>query len=410
MHATMPRKQEQGVTLTPWEYFYYEVQDAITGIWLDEPWQISKIRLGLIDSGAGSGEQTLSILQGLETYLIGLGPDVLYRFIKAAVTHQDIPLDKLKTVANAIFFDYDDLFEKYDELGLTGFSDLIKRYRIVLDDPQTDRTGYYYSSIAVLQYIIRLHRWVHALFPWNFGVSMPQRTDAEIVDIYNLIQEHPTPPLPSSELNVQGATNRFVEHPIASRNVSESAAQENKGPTPPWMKFLADTEAAVASIWLARPWEIEKIRWGLINSGAGSGRQYFSDLVHLEIYLTLSGPVVLYRLTRLLSKSGSMDLPTVKTLLKVILHDSFDAFEFLKDLGLKSVEDIATQYWSVIDDTQTGKDEFIKVSLIFLQYINRMHSWVHSIYPWNFGASLPKNSDADIVKAFNLIKAHPTPG
>ena len=46
-------------------------------------------------------------------------------------------------------------------------------------------------------------------------------------------------------------------------------------------------------LWLDEPDEIRKIRWGVIDSGAGTGRQSFSLLVHLEAYLMLVGADVI---------------------------------------------------------------------------------------------------------------------
>ncbi|XBS69335.1 hypothetical protein ABK905_23325 [Acerihabitans sp. KWT182] len=50
-------------------------------------------------------------------------------------------------------------------------------------------------------------------------------------------------------------------------------------------KTLIDKE--IDRVWLEEPEEIQKIRWGIIDSGAGSGEQSFSVLVHLEAYLML---------------------------------------------------------------------------------------------------------------------------
>src|SRR5262245_36565012 len=62
-----------------------------------------------------------------------------------------------------------------------------------------------------------------------------------------------------------------------------------------WREVKAEIERQIDRIWISEPDEIRKIRWGVIDSGAGSGGQSFSVLVHLEAYLMLVDADVMYR-------------------------------------------------------------------------------------------------------------------
>jgi Cucumopine synthase C-terminal helical bundle domain len=62
-----------------------------------------------------------------------------------------------------------------------------------------------------------------------------------------------------------------------------------------WREAKAEIDRQVERVWLSEPEEIQKIRWGIIDSGAGTGQQSFTVLVHLEAYLMLVGADVMYR-------------------------------------------------------------------------------------------------------------------
>ena len=49
-----------------------------------------------------------------------------------------------------------------------------------------------------------------------------------------------------------------------------------------WREAKAIIEKEIDRVWFDEPVEIQKVRWGVIDSGAGSGEQSFSVLVHLE--------------------------------------------------------------------------------------------------------------------------------
>jgi hypothetical protein len=101
-----------------------------------------------------------------------------------------------------------------------------------------------------------------------------------------------------------------------------------------WREVKQAIEAQIDRIWLDEPPEIQKIRFGIIDSGAGSGGQSFSVLVHLEAYLMLTGADVLYRFLKV-SQYPEVELETVVKMTREFVCGTFNAFEFLEDLGLR---------------------------------------------------------------------------
>jgi hypothetical protein len=284
-------------------------------------------------------------------------------------------------------------------------------YFKVMEDVSTDRTGFEAINVSMVQYIVRMHRWVHGIFPWNLGVACAQHTDVEIKDIYDLIQIHPTPKrLTSLASYGPVALDYPLPHLQESSNkpsTSSDALSKQPAMNHPWQEFVHKAGTAVEKMWLDEPWEIEKIRWGLINSGAGSGKQYFSDLVHQDIYLELISPMVFYGLLEVFIDYPST-YKSVKMMTRIILRDSFNAFKFLGDLGLAEVYALSEEYFIAIDDIATGPDEFFFMTQMFSIYINRLKDWVYSIFPWNLGAALPQCTDSDITSIYNITKEHPT--
>lgn len=150
----------------------------------------------------------------------------------------------------------------------------------------------------------------------------------------------------------------------------------------------AELEAVTDQIWLDEPDEVLLIRSGVNLGGGGSSDQYFSVLVHLEAFMMLLGPHVLYRLI-LLAEDEQISLYSLKQTTITLFKRPFDHFEFLGDLGLKSTHEFGTRYLEVLEEVQT-REEFTEISGAFLTYFNRMFRWIHGIFPWNLGGAYPQ--------------------
>ena len=161
-----------------------------------------------------------------------------------------------------------------------------------------------------------------------------------------------------------------------------------------WRVVKAQIEKRNDEVWSEEPEEIRKLRLGVIDNGAGSGEQSFSLLVHLKVHLLGDGTDVLYRMLQL--TQTAMTLDDIKYLTRLFLVTTFNYFEFLGDLGLPSLQHIGSEYSKVLD-TVTNKAEYIELTSPLLFYVNRMHRWIHLIFPWHLGAHFPHRSPADIV-------------
>jgi len=168
-----------------------------------------------------------------------------------------------------------------------------------------------------------------------------------------------------------------------------------------WREVRDEIEKQIDRVWLDEPVEIQKIRWGVIDSGAGSGGQSFSVLVHLEAYLMLVGADVMYRLLKV-SRYPNTDLKHLVRTTKEFLCGTFNVFEFLTDLGLTNMHETGQAYAAALDEVTT-LDEYVELTGTMMTYVIRMHRWVHFIFPWNLGVAFPHRRPEEVVAFAALL-------
>jgi hypothetical protein len=162
-----------------------------------------------------------------------------------------------------------------------------------------------------------------------------------------------------------------------------------------WREAKTLIEKEIDRVWLQEPIEVQKIRWGVIDSGAGSGKQSFSVLVHLEAYLMLVGADVMYRFLKI-SQYPDLELGTLNRITREFLTATFNAFEFLTDLGLTNMHKTGQIYSDALDDLKT-KEDYVELTGAMMTYVIRMHRWIHHIFPWNLGVAFPHRKLAEVA-------------
>jgi hypothetical protein len=171
-----------------------------------------------------------------------------------------------------------------------------------------------------------------------------------------------------------------------------------------WQDLQGRIEAEIDRIWLEEPLEIQKIRLGVIDSGAGSGGQSFSILVHLEAFLMLFGANVLFRLIRM-ANDQDFTLDQMRQTTRLFLHRPFNVFEFLGDMALHDLHRIGNDYIAALDGLETMAD-YMALTGTMMTYVIRLHRWIHYIFPWNLGVAFPHRSVAELA-AFTALASGP---
>jgi len=170
-----------------------------------------------------------------------------------------------------------------------------------------------------------------------------------------------------------------------------------------WREAKALIEKEIDRVWLQEPEEIQKIRWGIIDSGAGTGEQSFTVLVHLEAYLMLVGADVMYRFLKI-SQYDDMPLSTLNRMSREFLTGTFNVFEFMTDLGITNMHQLGQMYSDALD-TLTSKEEYVQLTGAMMTYVVRMHRWIHYIFPWNLGVAFPHRKPAEVLSLGKVLSS-----
>jgi Cucumopine synthase C-terminal helical bundle domain len=170
-----------------------------------------------------------------------------------------------------------------------------------------------------------------------------------------------------------------------------------------WTEAKARIEREIDRVWLKEPIEIQKVRWGVIESGAGTGQQSFTVLVHLEAYLMLVGADVMYRFLRV-SHYPEVDVTTIVKMTREFLTGTFNVFEFMTDLGLTNMHEIGQMYSDALD-TVKSKEDYVALTGAMMTYVVRMHRWIHFIFPWNLGVAFPHRLPEEVKGFADAISA-----
>ena len=168
-----------------------------------------------------------------------------------------------------------------------------------------------------------------------------------------------------------------------------------------WRVVKAHIEKEIDEMWFEEPDEVRKIRLGVIESGAGSGGQSFSVLVHLKAFLMLDGSNIVYRMLQLAHRT-TLTTDDIKEITHVFLTKTFNHFEFYNDLGLPSLLRVGSEYCKALD-TVTNKAEYVELTGALLVYVTHMHRWIHFIFPWHLGGGFPHRAPAEIAGFSRLL-------
>jgi hypothetical protein len=168
-----------------------------------------------------------------------------------------------------------------------------------------------------------------------------------------------------------------------------------------WRDVKAEIERQIDRVWINQPLEIQKLHWGIVDSGAGSGGQSFTVLVHLEAYLMLTGADIMFRFLKV-SQYTDVDLQTLVKMTREFVCGTFNTFEFLEDLGLTGMHALGQTYADSMDTLKT-KEEYVELTGAMMTYVIRMHRWIHFIFPWNLGVAFPHRKEDEVIAFASLI-------
>ena len=143
-------------------------------------------------------------------------------------------------------------------------------------------------------------------------------------------------------------------------------------------------------IWLQEPADVTRLSAGVVDSGAGTKRQYFTTLLFAQSEvrgITYNASVELLQL----ADDLAFDLDALKKIAKVLFTARAG---FLNYVGMHELGGLFQDYLRTIDLIE-DRETFVRLSSALRTYGVRVHLWTEQCFPWDLGAHMVQVSDAD---------------
>ena len=156
-----------------WRIVKALIEKEIDLAWLEEPDEFRKVRLGMIEGGAGTGNQSFSVLVHLETFLMMDGAHILFRILQLT-RDASMTLSQIKNMTRVFLSTTFDHFAFLADLGLPTLRRVGDAYFRALDTIKS-KDEYVELTGSLLVFVVRMRCWLHLIFPWHLGKHFPHR-------------------------------------------------------------------------------------------------------------------------------------------------------------------------------------------------------------------------------------------
>lgn len=142
-------------------------------------------------------------------------------------------------------------------------------------------------------------------------------------------------------------------------------------------EVISELDAERERIWLECPQEVTDMGQGRIPRRTGTHGQYLSTLIFAEGEARTLSDEILWGIIEL-SETESLDLHTLKLLIRQIVGYKADFFDFV---GMPRAGSLVARY---VEATQaaTTHEEFLALTQAAISYVNKLHMWVDAVFPW----------------------------
>jgi hypothetical protein len=159
------------------------IKNEVDKMWVDEPVETKKLRLGLLESRAGSYHQCFSTLVFADGETRALGYIVLSGSMKA-VQNPKFSLEQIRELIRIL------LPISIEYLGYSGFPKIREFGRDFLSilDEIDSREEFEEILANFTLYANLFHGWIHLYFPWFLGEFFPLRNKDNLEDMLRLLR------------------------------------------------------------------------------------------------------------------------------------------------------------------------------------------------------------------------------
>lgn len=148
---------------------------------------------------------------------------------------------------------------------------------------------------------------------------------------------------------------------------------------------IAELDAERERVWLTLPEDVSDLGNGIVPRLTGPKKQYFTSLLYAEGEARTLADEVLWGLIEISQKPGA-DLETLKMVVNQIVDYKADFFDFV---GLPLTCKWTHRYAEGARAAE-NLEEFRAVTGAALSYMNRIHMWIQSVFPWGIATAFPR--------------------
>lgn len=160
---------------------------------------------------------------------------------------------------------------------------------------------------------------------------------------------------------------------------------------------ISDIRDETEDILADEPADVERMRKGLIVSGAGSESQYLAPLLFAQSEVR---GMVVYSVAGLLEFAHEdISVSHLTSLSKILLERRVG---FVRFCGLFDYYDVYQDYLETLEHVET-RSEYVELTQAVHMYGTKMHDWLEFAFPWEVGQLLPHVSSDDIDTLSRLM-------
>ena len=159
-----------------------DIEKETEKIWLDEPLEITKLRMGIAEFDAGTDGQIFAVVLNLNGETRAFAVRVCFHLLKK-IDNPDMPLDSLKLLAQNFLPNNAGTMHF---LGLKKFKDFSEDVLALLN--QLNSKEEFKELIGALYaYANRMMFWIHEITPHGLGVFYPKQDSKTLEEINKVI-------------------------------------------------------------------------------------------------------------------------------------------------------------------------------------------------------------------------------
>ncbi|MEW5919861.1 MAG: hypothetical protein AB1796_02695 [Bacillota bacterium] len=152
-----------------------EINAELEAIWLTEPPDLQRFRLGLLDTGAGVDNQYFTVWVMLGSEVRNLGVHSLAD-LRVFAVRQEFTLEMLKMMTRQMTGVGRGVIGYF---GLKRYGELLNKFVASLDEVKA-REEYCSLLDAMFTLTNRYQLWLHQTFPWYLAVHFPKVTPEQL--------------------------------------------------------------------------------------------------------------------------------------------------------------------------------------------------------------------------------------